>query len=87
MQIIHKIIRPNRPVVTFIGTICAAMENLGGYRQIPLRIQEYGEFNVIAYYPSDSARFAELGRNLQQSSHLFVSGELLIRDKQRLYQI
>jgi len=67
-------------MVTFIGTITTAVEDSGGYKQIPLRVQEYDsgkkEFNIIAYYPSDSARFAEIGRNLQQSSNLYISGEL-----------
>jgi len=74
-------------MVTFIGTISGTVEATGGYRQIPLRVHEYDqgkrEFNIIAYYPSDSARFVEIGRSLQLSSNLYLSGELLIREKQR----
>jgi hypothetical protein len=71
----------------FVGTISTATESAGGYKQIPIRVQEYDqgkrEFNAIAYYPADSARFAEIGRTLQLGSNLYISGELLIREKQR----
>ena len=41
----------------------------------------------IAYYSSDSVRFAEIVGNLQQSSNIYISGELLVRQKQRSYQM
>ena len=74
-------------MVTFLGTTKGTPEDISGYKQFSLQVQEYDsgkqEFTVIAYYPSDSARFKEIKRNLHLLTSLYIAGELQLRENQR----
>lgn len=75
-----------RPIVSFIGTSTGTVEDVGDYKQIPFRVQEFHsgrkEFRVLVYFAADTQRFVELTRSMQQSSHLYITGEFSLQQNQ-----